>query len=93
MSRSNMSNSNLAFAAGICLSLAAFSAFATVGEKVDAAARAASGAATKTQRAVQRGAKAAASGVERGAKAAGSAVSKGAQKLGLPSSGASAAKP
>lgn len=88
-----MSNRNLAFTAGICLSLVAFSALATVGEKVEAVAQSASGVVTKTQRAVTRGAKAAASGVEHGAKAAGSAVGKGAKKLGLPSAGASAPKP
>jgi hypothetical protein len=88
-----MSKKNLACTVGICLSLVAFSAFATVGEKVEAVGQAASGVVTKTQRAVARGAKAAASGVERGAKAAGSAVGKGAKKLGLPSSGASAPKP
>jgi hypothetical protein len=88
-----MPNKNIAVTAGICLSLVAFSALATAGEKIEAAARAASGVATKTERAVKHGLKAAASGVEHGAKAAGSAVSKGAKKLGVPSSGASAAKP
>jgi hypothetical protein len=88
-----MPNNNLAFAAGVCLALAAFSALATVGEKVEAVARATSRVVTKAEKAVKHGAKAAASGVEHGAKATGRAVSKGAKKLGVPSSGASAAKP
>lgn len=75
------------------LVLAAGTAQATVGEKIDAAGRAASSVATKTEAAVKRGVKAAASGVERGAKAAGNAADRGAKKLGVPGAGASAPKP
>ena len=64
----------------------------TVGQKIDSAASAASGAVNKVEKAVVKGAKAAASGVERGAKAAGKAADTAAKKLGVPGAGASAAK-
>jgi len=65
---------------------------ATVGEKLESVAQAASGVATKAERAVTHGLKVAASGVERGAKAAGGVATRGAQKLGVPGAGASSAK-
>jgi hypothetical protein len=74
------------------LGLVAAAAFATVGEKVQAVGKAASGVATKTENAVKRGVKAAASGVEHGAKAAGNAVTAGAKKIGVPGAGASSPK-
>jgi hypothetical protein len=67
-------------------------AHATVGEKVDAAGKAASEAVGKAQKAVVKGAKTAASAVARGAHAAGSAVDKAAKKIGVPGAGASAPK-
>jgi len=66
---------------------------ATVGEKLESVAQAASGVATKAERAVTHGLKVAASGVERGAKAAGGVATKGAQKLRVPGAGASSPKP
>jgi len=66
---------------------------ATVGEKLGSVAQAASGVATKAERAVTHGLKAAASAVERGAKAAGGVATKGAQKLGVPGAGASSPRP
>lgn len=77
---------------GLALACVVPWAGATVGEKAQAAASAASGVATKTEKAVKRGVKAAASAVERGAKAAGSAVAAGARKIGVPGAGASAPK-
>ncbi|MBE7418349.1 MAG: hypothetical protein HS128_11470 [Ideonella sp.] len=67
--------------------LAGAAARATVGEKVEAAAKAASGVATKAQNATKRGLKAAASSVEHGAKAAGKATANAAHKIGVPASG------
>jgi hypothetical protein len=77
------------FAAAAWLVACACSANATVGEKAQGAATAASGVATKVERAVKRGVSAAASGVERGAKAAGRAADRGAKKIGVPGAGAS----
>jgi hypothetical protein len=74
------------------LGFVGMAAFATVGEKVQAVGKAASGVATKTENAVKRGVKAAASGVERGAKAAGNAATAGAKKIGVPGAGASSPK-
>jgi hypothetical protein len=78
------------WAAAVGLSVCALGANATVGEKAKSAATAASGVATKVERAVKRGVSAAASGVERGAKAAGRAADRGAKKIGVPGAGASA---
>jgi hypothetical protein len=72
--------------------LLAESVLAAAGEKAESAARAASSAATKTEKVVKRGLSAAASGVERGAKAAGNAATGVAKKIGVPGAGASAPK-
>jgi hypothetical protein len=77
-------------AVAVWLAVYTLHASATVGEKVQSAATAASGVAAKVERAVKRGVSAAASGVERGAKAAGRAVDRGAKKVGVPGAGASA---
>lgn len=82
-----------AVAALIATAAAAGAAHAAAGDKVDSALQAASGVATRTEKAVERGVKAAASGVERGARAAGSAADRGARKLGVPGAGASSAQP
>ena len=76
----------------LCAFCAAFAmnASATVGEKVDAAASAASGVARTVHKAVVRGAKAAASGVERRARAVAEVAGKGARKLEASEAGASA---
>jgi hypothetical protein len=77
---------------GLASGVLAFGAWAGAGEKAESAAKAASGVATKTEKAVKRGVGAAASGVERGAKAAASAVTGVAKKVGIPGAGASAPK-
>lgn len=72
----------------LAAALAASSAPAAgLGDKLEAAGQAASGALMKAQSAGVKGAKIAASGVARGAHAAGSAVQKGAKKIGVPGAG------
>lgn len=78
--------------AGLVWAAWSVGARAGVTEALQTAANAASGVATKTERAVKRGVEAGISGVERGTKAAGRAVESGAKKIGIPGAGASSPK-
>ncbi|MBI3369946.1 MAG: hypothetical protein HY021_16270 [Burkholderiales bacterium] len=85
-----MSHRKMRYACLATIALTVTAAHAGANETLQAAGKAASSVATKTEGAVKRGVKKGTDAVEHAGKATASAVAKGAKKVGLPAASASA---